>query len=221
MQRDSDWEAKAMAVMESVMTHPGALPFMIPPIVGDDFPEDYFKIVRCPIDFVTISARLTSHKYKTRDDWLRAVDLIFENSERYYQDGPIITLGEEIRSAFDKLYNKKFQMGSIAEWGREIVRLRDKLGRLNASTPQIPLCNVTLGRKLSPQIPTDKDIKALIAAMAKLTKPEDHEELLALLKKEEPEMTFGVGRVQVDLVLLKPSTIRLAAAFVKGKTEPA
>jgi hypothetical protein len=166
---------------------------------------------------VTISARLESHKYHTAADWCRSIDLVFDNTERYYQEGPILVLGQEIYSTFKKAYKKEFQVRTTADWCREMVRLRDKLGRLNSLPPQIPVCEITFGQKLSSQIPTDKEIRTFLTSMAKMTKPEDHEELLAMLKKEEPEMSFGEGKVQVDLVLLKPSTIRLATAFVEQK----
>jgi hypothetical protein len=218
MTSDSGWQQKAKGVMDVVMGHPGALPFMIPAVVGDDFPEDYFKVIKYPADFVTICARLEAQKYKTITEWRREIDLVFQNAKRYWQDGPMVILGQRIRSIFEKEYSKAFGV-TVADWCRNLIRLRDKIGQLNASPPLIPLCNIVFGKKLSSQLPGDKDIKQLLAAMPKLTHTADHEELLALLKREEPGISLGEGKVSVDLISLKPSTIRIAAAFVKRKLE--
>jgi hypothetical protein len=205
--------------MDVVMSHPGAIPFSVPPVVGGDFPDDYLKVLRNPIDFTTISCRLDSHKYATADAWLAAVDLVFENARRYYQDGPMVTLGEHILTIFQKVHAREFESISLRGWCQKVVGLRNALGRLNADPPPLPLCDIEFTKRITPQIPSDREIKAFLAAMTRLTKPEDHAALLALLKRLEPEQALGDGKVKVDLILLKPSTIRAMKAFVRERLE--
>jgi hypothetical protein len=201
MSRESNWESKAQRVMSTVMSHPGAIPFMIPPIVGDDFPHDYFKIIKSPMDFTTISASLASHKYQTVTDWRSDINLVFDNAHRYYRDGLIVKLGQAIQAVFEKSYAKEFDYLTVEDWWRKVMKLSHRVQQLSSLTSQFPV--------------SKKELKAFIKAAGKLTKPEDHERLLTLLKKEEPEMSFGTGEVNVDLRLLKPSTIRLAHAFIR------
>jgi hypothetical protein len=217
MSDSSTWERQAEQVMFTVMSHPGALPFMIPPVIGNDFPEDYFRIITSPIDLRTISLSLASHKYKTVNDWRRSVDLVFDNTVRYYRNGPIVKLGETIRAIFEKSYAKEFESLTQQSWFAKVQKLRNQLGGLCSAPPQIPLCDITFEKKLSSQLPTDNELKAFLEVAAKLKKPEDHEKLLELLKREEPEISFGTGKVSIDLISLKPSTIRLAQKFIKER----
>jgi hypothetical protein len=131
--------------------------------------------------------------------------------------GPFLILGDAIHLAFKKAYEKEFRVRITTDWCHEIIRLRDQLGRGGASPPQIRLCEIMLGQKVSNRILTDKEIRAFLTSMRKRTKQEDHAELLALLKRKEPKMSFGEGKVQTDLRQLKPSTIRLACAIAKQK----
>jgi hypothetical protein len=190
---------------------------MIPPIICDDFPKDYFQVIKCPVDFTTISASLAAQKYKTVSEWCRAIDLVFDNTKRYYQDGPMVQLGQAMEAVFNKAYAKEFGVPTLKDWCDRLRTLRDRVGLLSSSPPQLPMCDIAFKKELSTQLPTANEMKTLIEDAAKLTKPEDHEKLLALLKKAEPEKSFGTEKISLDVLSLKPSTIRLADAFIRER----
>jgi hypothetical protein len=214
-----DWEQRAIEVMNTVMDHPGALLFMIPPVIGDDFPEDYFQVVPHPMDFMTIRSCLYHHKYNTPDDWLWAVDLVFQNTRRYYRDGSIVDLATYVHDIFQRAYDKTFQLSTTVGWCGEVLRLRDKIGRLNAAPPAVLMKPVTLGRKVVSQLLTLKELKLFLAAMAKITRTEDHERLLRLIRDEEPGLAIGEGMIQLNVMALKPATIKAVRDFVKARLE--
>jgi hypothetical protein len=214
-----DWESRAIEVMNTVMSHPGALFFMIPAVIGDDFPEDYFQVVADPIDFTTIHSCLCHHKYGAPDDWLVAVDLVFQNVRRYYRDGSIVDLATHVQNIFQRAYDKAFQLSTTAGWCSEVLRLRDKIGHLNAAPPAAVTKPVALGKKFLAQLLTDKEIKLFLVAMNKITKTEDHEQLLRIIREEEPGLSIGEGKVQLDILTLKPTTVSAAREFVKARLE--
>jgi hypothetical protein len=213
------WESRAIEVMNTVMNHPGALLFMIPPVIGDDFPEDYFQVIAHPIDFTTIRSCLYHHKYSTPDDWLGDVDLVFQNARHYYRDGSIIDLAANVHGIFQRAYDKMFQLSTTAGWCGEVLRLRNKIGHLNAAPPAVVTKPPAFGKKFMAQLLTDKEIKLFLAAMNKITKTEDHEQLLRIIRDEEPGLAIGEGKVQLDVLTLKPATVRAAREFVKARLE--
>jgi len=213
------WEVGAAEVMKAVMSHPCAKMFAVPPIVGDDFPEDYFRVISNPMDFTTILACLSRHKYKTPDDWLRAVNLVFDNTKRYYREGSVFDLSAELQTVFRRIYAKVFGVMSIPDWCREVLRLRDKIGKLEAAPPSVIMSSFPIGRKVSSQLPTDKDVKLFLTAMTKLTKTQDHDELLALIREQEPGIPLGEGKIQIDILAMKPATIRIATEWVRARLE--
>ena len=46
--------------------------------------EDYIKIIKEPMDLITIKDRIINNYYKSFDDWMKDMNLVFDNAIKYY-----------------------------------------------------------------------------------------------------------------------------------------
>jgi transcription initiation factor TFIID subunit 1 len=63
---------------EKIKTMQESWPFMKP--VNKKQVKDYYEKIKQPMDLETISRKITSHKYHSRDDFVKDMRLIFQNS---------------------------------------------------------------------------------------------------------------------------------------------
>lgn len=71
---------------------------------------DYPKVVKKPMDFLTIKKKLTSHQYASADAFVEDMELVFSNCLLYNKDQspefPIRTWCEELRTKFRQMLDK-------------------------------------------------------------------------------------------------------------------
>jgi histone acetyltransferase len=75
------------AVHKDLKNHSSAWPF-VEPINLSDAP-DYLSVVSEPMDLRLIGARVKDKKYATREQFLRDVNLIFDNCRKYNAPGTV------------------------------------------------------------------------------------------------------------------------------------
>lgn len=211
----------AKSVMRKLNSHPGSGLFLIKVEAGPDFPDDYFRIVKNPIDLRTIEKRLSARKYRSIEDWSAAVNLCFDNAVQYYQDGAIVDLAEEMRSVFIR-ESHVFDLLRVDGWAREVMALRDKIAKLNANVPKggaFAIGGIDGSKRISEQLPSESEMRALISAVKKLKDQEAHNHLADLIRNEEPYLTVENGEEKINLLDLKPSTFFKVREFVQVKFE--
>ena len=88
------------AVIEEMVTSDDSWPFLYP-VNTKQFPT-YKKIIKNPMDIMTIKKRLGDKTYKTRDDFRSDVRLIFSNCEIFNEDdSPVGKAGYAMKSLFN------------------------------------------------------------------------------------------------------------------------
>nr|XP_024218419.1 bromodomain adjacent to zinc finger domain protein 2B isoform X4 [Halyomorpha halys] len=92
--------APCKAILDDLESHEDAWPFLIA-VNTKQFPT-YRKIIRNPMDLQTISKRLSHNEYKSRDDFVSDVRLIFDNCETFNEDNsPVGKAGHSLRLYFE------------------------------------------------------------------------------------------------------------------------
>ena len=88
------------AVIEEMVTSDDSWPFLYP-VNTKQFPT-YKKIIKNPMDLMTIKKRLGDKTYRTRDDFCSDVRLIFANCEVFNEDdSPVGKAGYAMKSLFN------------------------------------------------------------------------------------------------------------------------
>ena len=88
------------AVIEEMVTSDDSWPFLYP-VNTKQFPT-YKKIIKNPMDLMTIKKRLGDKTYRTRDDFCSDVRLIFSNCEIFNEDdSPVGKAGYAMKSLFN------------------------------------------------------------------------------------------------------------------------
>ncbi|KAG2374447.1 hypothetical protein C9374_010731 [Naegleria lovaniensis] len=65
--------------------------------------SDYYKFTKKPMDFNTIKTKLESHKYKTVDEFIRDVQLVFNNTFMYHlESAPQVKMAHVLSDIFER-----------------------------------------------------------------------------------------------------------------------
>jgi hypothetical protein len=212
------WEL-ADRIMKRLLSRPISRPFLIPCRPGEDFPDEYFAVIRKPMDFQVIKGKLKNRQYRFLKDWIGAVKLVFENTLTYYEEGnPIRDLAEELDAIFENEC-EIFSKCTVKGWSEIVWRLKDKIRKLNANPP-FEAGKIQLSEPLSPHICTDKEISRFLSAMELMHDTKDHKAMAKILREEEPETSIGNETVEIDILSLRASTIRRLESYVKRRLGP-
>lgn len=81
--------------------------------VTQKFPnlKDYLVVIKNPIDLGTIREKLESYQYKSKDDFLGDVQLMFNNCYAYNgMESDVSRLARDLQKIFDETYAKQFKL---------------------------------------------------------------------------------------------------------------
>eukprot|EP00889_Picochlorum_renovo_P002241 jgi/Picre1/29271/NNA_004663.t1 len=101
---NSDWMPNAVAVIDTVLSHPSSEPFSRP--VNERTAPGYSKLIKKPMDFSTIKFNLEKGSYFSPGQLIDDVAQIFQNCRTYNPPGDEIrAMGSEIESLFRKTWD--------------------------------------------------------------------------------------------------------------------
>lgn len=213
----------ALTVMENLLKHPITGPFAIPIVPGDTVPEDYVKYVKKPIDLLTIQNNLKNRKYKALREWINAVELVWKNVRTYYdEESYLLPACDESEAIFDNLLRKSLLVYNIEDWWEDITELSNKIQKLNNSPPSVAvfsLSGMKYDEKITSQLYSNKNIRQLLAAMKSIQTTKDHEALIDIVSKMQPELTSDAKEFTVDVYKLHPNTFTACYNYVKSVFE--
>lgn len=87
-------------ILDQLEAHEEAWPFLVP-VNTKQFPT-YRKIIRTPMDLSTIRRKLTEGGYKTREEFVADLHLMFVNCVTFNEDdSPVGKAGHAMKSFFD------------------------------------------------------------------------------------------------------------------------
>jgi len=90
-------------LLDDLSSHDDAWPFL-DPVNTRQFPT-YKKVIKTPIDLATIRTKLQQNNYKTKENFLQDVRLIFDNCETFNEDdSPVGKAGHSLRLFFEGKY---------------------------------------------------------------------------------------------------------------------
>lgn len=210
------WVAVAKTIMNNLQQHPISSPFFEKPELGAMFPEKYFKVVKKPIDLSMITDKLNTGKYSSIEQWQIDVNKVFSNWKRFWKEGFEYEVADEVEAIFENECSK-LELLTVSGWMERVVKLRDRIGKLNFTPPStgaFDLSGIVSQEQLSHNLPSEKEWKALIAAMKDLTEDEDHAVIVKIIQEEEPSIPLKPGDNPIDLLSLKPTTFRKIRDFV-------
>lgn len=210
----------AEKVMEKVMKHPCARPFMIPLVPGKTCPQNYTKYVKNPIDLTTIKKQLKAKKYRSLKEWHNAVNLIWSNTRTYYEEEDLmIPLTDEVEAIFENELRMQQLHKNVDEWWKEVLRLQEKIGTLNNNPPEKTIYSFSgfnSSKKLSSQLYTNKEVKQFLNAVKLMKNPDDQEGLINIIGDMQPELKSNGNTVNVDIYKLTPTTFSAAKDYVQN-----
>ncbi|GAB6019345.1 Bromodomain adjacent to zinc finger domain protein 2B [Chamberlinius hualienensis] len=97
--------APCRSLLADLETHEDAWPFLLP--VNTKLFPSYRKVIRRPMDLSSIRNKLENGSYKTRNDFMNDVQLIFKNCETFNEDdSPVGKAGHSLRAFFDKKWSE-------------------------------------------------------------------------------------------------------------------
>ena len=102
-------------------------PFKFPVDPKRDHAENYYKIIKKPIDLSTMKKKLNNNEYQTVDEFSEDIRQIYNNSLTYNKKDSVITI---IAGDLTKWYNDKLNAkggNSEAEWKEKVNETIEKL----------------------------------------------------------------------------------------------
>ncbi|KAM0683356.1 transcription initiation at TATA-containing promoter protein [Mitosporidium daphniae] len=106
-----------MQIMKTLKRHRDSFPFNQPvdPIALQI--PDYLDVIKQPMDFGTITNKLTAGSYSTLDEWTSDVGFVFSNCYTYNRpDNPVYSMGKNLEKSFDSMM-KKMPTGAAGPGG--------------------------------------------------------------------------------------------------------
>lgn len=211
---------RAIAVMDRIMDHPSAHPFIsIPESVNEN---------GLVMDLSSIKFRLQENKYPKLQAWLSDVEQCWTNAETKSAENPNdktaaqeFILAEQNRRLFDK-EKRAIDILSSNNWGNEVVRLRSRLADvMDEPPPKIkPFVASLLSVKTvktSPALASESDLRAFVAASEKMDTEEENNEMLRIITEMQPELLEGTTNNNFDVSKLNAATLSALTAYVKAE----
>jgi hypothetical protein len=199
------------------MKRPGAQVFVDPIVRGVDVPDDYFVRILHPTSLASISEKLAANKFSTVEECCAEIELCWANAEEYYGSfDPISALAEEMRRQFEKLSSCLSQ--SVAKFCADLYKYQSKLGKLLLRGPN-ETENMDVNddfKSTLRQLPTESEMENLIVACDMLDNPADHEELIGIVRKYQPELIHPNQKLIIVTTSLRPETLNAIRTFLKA-----
>ena len=125
---------------------------------------------------------------------------------------------DHLQKIYNKIHRQKRRLFDSGFWVGELCRLRDKMQRLAYSAPYSAMTEATgidMSRPLLEQLSAEVDLRSLQQAVDRLG-ADDQEALVKLIEAEQPELGTNEARVEINMMKMKPETLRKVQEFVKG-----
>lgn len=103
------WEKPAKKIIATLWKHDMAWLFHYPVDTKAWGIEDYYNIVKKPMDFTTIKFKLSNNGYKKVEEFITDVNQVFENCILYNGESNQYSLvAKKMRKEFETLYSQKY-----------------------------------------------------------------------------------------------------------------
>ncbi|OHT12777.1 Bromodomain containing protein [Tritrichomonas foetus] len=208
-------ELKTCLKITNIMFNsPGCAIFREPVDPERDLVPDYYKVIKNPQDIGTIKNRLENNEYTTVNEWLKDMNLVWENAQKY--NGPLSFISRValcMKNKFNKLCRN--MLIDRKDWGNKVQELFYKLNITMKSAPGF-LKSEFEGKKFSGPM-SQSELHHLAEAASGLSDRSDVLQMVQLLH------VFGVNldpRKEDGFVVLKSmpnEAVQALQSFVKDR----
>ncbi|EAX92589.1 Bromodomain containing protein [Trichomonas vaginalis G3] len=190
--------SKMIAITNEFIKDPIAAIFVNPYVPDENIADNYYKVVKTPMDLKTLKRGISEGKYKTLSQWISDFNLIFENAINY--NGI-----ESLYGGIAKYLQNKFQTKckdleyqNLKTIEDQLIKLRNKMALLMANPPVKGGIKPTIQELDTPSI--DWSTTRLHNLMEKLNeaiKENANEKIYEILKIDRP--TDNETKIDISL----------------------
>eukprot|EP01133_Synstelium_polycarpum_P014490 gene14490-17099_t len=209
---------RCLEILDFLMAHQHAYPFLVPvdPIALNIL--DYFTIIKHPMDFRTIRQTLVSGVYQSSDEFASDMRLVFDNAKEYNPpSNPVHTMAQTLEDIFEKKYHKAQTDPPSPEIRHED---NDKLRRLTISSMAKELekikgtkrTSIPSRRYLEDSNPMTLEEKTQLGAAINVLPTNKLPQLIEIISHTLQDM--AQEEIEIDLERLDAGTLRRLENFV-------
>lgn len=217
---DFETRKELIDIINELLRHPAAQIFGQKIVPGNDFPPEYFEIIKNPMDLNTIKTKIENQQYNSPKECLDDFELVWNNAEKYYgKKSPVFSLANEVHKLFKKIY-RPIYIRSVHGFCEEAYRYRTKIENLIFNSPfqgNSPDAQILSANKKSliKQLSPEEEMQNLITACEMLTDKEDHKKLKEIITEHQPELILPGRKPIILTTQLYPNTFKAVKSFLK------
>lgn len=119
------WEKPAKRIISNLWKHESAWLFQYPVDTKAWGIEDYYNIIKDPMDFTTIKCKLSNNEYKCADEFVTDIHKIFNNCIIYNgESNQYSMVAKKMRKEFEAQFESKIK--KFEDYARENIDLLKK-----------------------------------------------------------------------------------------------
>ena len=204
------FKSVAVQVMNRLMEHPAAAPFLHKGAEQQENSKDLNQI----------RDMLISEQYPTAQAWMDDVDGVFAEQE---QNEALSTFAQHMKNLFQK-EKRNFEVKTVTTWCSEVYRLRTKLNELMTQPPpkvRTFAPNLANTKQIKPMVPmiSERELRNFIKATEMITDEEDHREMVRILSEHQSDVDPGATDINYDVTKLNIETINELRKYIKSALE--
>ena len=221
---------QCLSVMDQICARPIAKLFLEPVGPERDDCTDYLSIVKDPIDLGAVRKKLKKNQYNSVQAWKDDVEKVWSNSLLYRASSSLFVLAtSDLQRQFREL--TKFLTDSRKDnWKLELIQMHQELAlcvkeilKMRSSNTQKSQRSVSKRDQLYPSLEelpppnvrrhfqffTQEDLLKLTNDLSSIKEESQLELIASLLKKHEPGIVDEPDQLEIDINMLKPTTLHL------------
>lgn len=197
-------------IMEKLMKLPCAKIFLDPvDPANDKIPENYFQVIKHPIDLNTINRRLINGEYPAVSQWDKDMNFIWNNAEKIYQKTSYIAiLANELRIHYEKEYNR-IKILRLPKWTKAVFVTKKRIEELfNKIPPFIGAIGQSQANNTDKLKPfSEEELNIFIRMSSYLNNSCDSRKMAQLVQHFQPETEINSTPFEIDVNDLKNPTL--------------
>lgn len=167
-------------ITEALSSHPTAV-FFIDPVseeTDSELPE-YNEIITTPMGLGTVSDKLEDGSYKSIDEWMSDIKLIWSNCYTYFADDTLVSqVARHLESMFEK-YCNKLRMRTLEGWRQTTLESCKKIEKQLQKAPS-PIAEIFQEIPRSKNDNNIRSVQGLLSAAKYLNTVDDTLKVLQL-----------------------------------------
>ncbi|KAJ3692555.1 hypothetical protein LUZ60_011650 [Juncus effusus] len=213
-------------ILRHIMKHEWAGPFLKPVNVKGLGLDDYYQVIKKPMDLGTIQKRMEAQEYKNVSDICADVRLVFDNAMKYNEIGTDVhKMAQTLSNEFEKKWRHLSPKVAEEEARQEeeergiigFAKLaKDTNNELNELNLQLEELRQEVGIRCRKMNTEEK--RRLGTGLSKLN-ADDLNKVLEIIAKENPNFHFSNEEVDLDMDAQSEITLWRLYFFVKEALE--